>query len=88
MESFTEIIQVVTALGTMCTVLLGIRNAIKLSRTQANVQKIEIATNSMKDALVSSTAAASHAEGRAEGNKEGRADQTAERQAQKGDRPT
>ncbi len=31
-----------------------------------NVQKIEIATNSMKDALVKATAAASHLEGREE----------------------
>jgi len=32
----------------------------------ANVEKIELATNSMKDALVASTAKASHLEGRAE----------------------
>ena len=34
--------------------------------TAENVQKIEIATNSMKDALVKATATASHLEGREE----------------------
>lgn len=40
--------------------------SVKLNRTATNIQKIETATNSMKDALVASTAKASHAEGRAE----------------------
>jgi len=35
--------------------------------TQANVQKIETATNSMKDALVKATGEASHAAGVVEG---------------------
>ena len=39
----------------------------------ANVQKIELATNSMKDALVASTAKASHLEGRAEAEAEAEA---------------
>jgi len=35
-------------------------------QTAENVQKIELATNSMKDALVKATATASHLEGREE----------------------
>ena len=37
-----------------------------ISKMADNVQKIELATNSMKDALVKATAAASHLEGREE----------------------
>jgi hypothetical protein len=40
--------------------------------TAENVKKIEVATNHMKDALVASTAKASHAEGLAEGKAEER----------------
>jgi hypothetical protein len=39
-----------------------------------NVRKVEIATNSMKDALVASTAKASKAEGHAAGRAEMRAE--------------
>ena len=39
---------------------------VAITAVAANVQKIELATNSMKDQLVKSTAKASHLEGRAE----------------------
>lgn len=42
-------------------------------KTNKNVALVERATNSMKDALVASTARASHAEGTAEGLKAGTA---------------
>jgi hypothetical protein len=48
-------------------IIISSRNGRKLDSTISNVSKIEIATNSMKDALVASTAKASHAEGVAEG---------------------
>ena len=48
-------------------------------RTAENVQKIELATNSMKDALIVATAAASHLEGREE--------MRAETEAKAGDAP-
>jgi hypothetical protein len=41
--------------------------------TQANVSKVEVATNSMKDALVAATKAAAHAEGLEEGRLAGAA---------------
>ncbi len=41
-------------------------------RVKKNVEVIEIATNSMKDALVASTAKASEAEGHAKGLEQGR----------------
>jgi hypothetical protein len=48
-------------------IIISSRNGRKLDSTISNVSKIEIATNSMKDALVASTAKASYAEGVAEG---------------------
>lgn len=43
---------------------------LKVDASNENIHKIEIATNHMKDALVASTAKASHAEGLAEGKAE------------------
>ncbi len=53
-------------------VALGNRREISASRADiqdnaANVKKIEVATNSMKDALVQATRVAAHAQGLAEG---------------------
>lgn len=44
--------------------------AVKHAETDANVQKIELATNSMKDALVKATGDAAFAHGLAEGVKQ------------------
>lgn len=46
--------------------------------TQGDVRKIELATNSMKDALVLATAKASLAEGKAQGLVQGKAEGKAE----------
>jgi hypothetical protein len=48
------------------------RNGRKSKRIEENVKVIEIATNSMKDALVAATAKASLAEGTAAGLQQGR----------------
>jgi outer membrane murein-binding lipoprotein Lpp len=76
---------IITAVGTLLTaiasgtaVIIGALNTIKLNRTAADVRKIEVATNSMKDQLVAATATGAHAEGVAQG----RADMTAERKAE------
>lgn len=53
------------------TAFLAYRTHLATAITQTNVAKIEIATNSMKDALVEATGKASHAEGMAEGIKQG-----------------
>jgi putative effector of murein hydrolase len=50
-------------------ILTAIQNAIN----RRNIKKIELATNSMKDALVEATGRASHAEGKAEGMAEAEA---------------
>lgn len=75
--SGAEIALIITAAGTVLTsvasataVIIGALNTIKLNRTAAQVEKIEIATNSMKDALVSATASSAHAQGKSEGREE------------------
>lgn len=55
------------------TAILSWRTHAATKKTQENVQKIETATNSMKDALVKSTAEASHAAGMEEGRVAGEA---------------
>lgn len=54
------------------TAFLAYRTHLATQATQANVAKVEIATNSMKDALVKATGEASHAAGVAEGIKQER----------------
>lgn len=54
------------------------RTSEDILQTKKDVRKIELATNSMHDALVATTAKASHAVGKAEG----RAEVTAEDKAQ------
>jgi hypothetical protein len=73
----TLVISLVSAIGMCATAIIGVVNAVKLTRTSANIQKIETATNSMKDALVAATAKGSHAEGVVQG----RAEVTAEKKA-------
>jgi hypothetical protein len=60
----TEIALIITASGATVT---SLTSAILSLRNGFNIKKIEVATNSMKDALVNATAKASHAEGLAEG---------------------
>ena len=55
------------------TAFLAWRTHAAAKETQANVQKIETATNSMKDALVKATGEASHAAGVEEGRAAGEA---------------
>jgi hypothetical protein len=55
-------------------------NTKKTEKVQENVQKIETATNSMKDALIISTAQASLAEGKVQGRAEQKAETEAKNQ--------
>jgi threonine/homoserine/homoserine lactone efflux protein len=50
------------------------RNGQKSNRIAENVQTIEKATNGMREALIASTAKASHAEGAAAGLEQGRSE--------------
>lgn len=56
------------------TAFMAYRTHVAAVTTQTNVAKVEIATNSMKDALVKATGEASHAAGMAEGIAQGRQD--------------
>lgn len=58
-------------LGVACTNAYA---AVMAFRTHKLTHRVELATNSMKDALVSTTAKASHAEGKLEGVVEGKAE--------------
>lgn len=65
------LLNLATALATLGSIVFGIVfGAVKLNRTEANVQKIETATNSMKDALVLATATGEFAKGKTEGRNE------------------
>jgi hypothetical protein len=56
----TEVALIITASGTLLTAMGQLYNV-------WNIRRVERNTNSIKDALVASTARASHAEGLAEG---------------------
>lgn len=76
MIDYIGIAAIIGAAGTVITpivvaVLTRQQNR-KIEASAENVRKIEIATNSMKDALVAATAKASKAEGKAEGVEQGR----------------
>lgn len=80
MTDYAGIALIITAIGTMLTALTGIGAMLLTWRTHStvrasadNIQKIETATNSMKDALVLATGKAEHAAGRAQGQAEGAA---------------
>lgn len=66
----TEVALIIAASSTLVTSLVSAAISI---RNGFNIKKIEVATNSMKDALVSATAKASHLEGLAEGKANERA---------------
>ena len=75
------IAQVITALGIVIVAIYQIwanmtlkRMALSLKQVKEDVHKVEVATNSMKDALVKAAGEA----GMAEGEAKGRADQKAE----------
>ncbi len=61
----------VIALCNLVTAVLTWRSHRAVKETQVNVQKIETATNSMKDALVARTGEAAHAAGLEEGRAAG-----------------
>jgi hypothetical protein len=67
----------VAAIGSVLATVLGIINRLNIKLTQANVQKVETATNSMKDALVKATAASSFAEGHKQATDEAAAQRAA-----------
>ena len=54
-------------LGPYAGLFIGVINLMILRRAAANIKTVEIATNSMKDALVSATAKASDLEGEKRG---------------------
>ena len=83
----TVAIQIATAVGVFATAIIGVLNVIKLTRTALNIQKIETATNSMKDALVAATAKGSHAEGVVQGRAEVHAEQADETLSRVPNRP-
>ncbi len=62
------------SLATVAGVIISLRNGQKANKIAENVQTIEKATNSMKDALVQATAKASLAEGTAAGLAQGRSE--------------
>ena len=68
----SELTQLLLALGFFLNALGTIAGAIQSFRNGGKIEQIHKATNSMKDALVASTARASLAEGMAAGLKEGR----------------
>ena len=64
---FIALFNVITAIIAWQSKRVSEANGLKLQKTQDNVTKIEIATNSMKDALVKATGEAAHAAGIVEG---------------------
>lgn len=73
--------QIIVAIGTLITAItaaaISLANAFRLTKVAENVQTIEKATNSMKDALVAATARASFGEGEAKGLAQGRGESRA-----------
>lgn len=63
-----------TSLSLIIVALINTAGLVLIARMNRNIQKIETATNSMKDALVAKTDSAA----RAEGQLQGRADQLAD----------
>lgn len=74
MSWLADVSQFLTPIGVLATAWVSWDNKrilrkqnLEQARLASNVEKIEIATNSMKDELVKATARASRAEGLAEG---------------------
>ncbi len=66
LPSAGEIAQIITAMAALGAVILSWRNSRK-------IDQVHVATNSMKDALVTATGNAAHAAGKEEGRMEGEA---------------
>lgn len=64
----TALALLVTAVGTVVNLFLNYWTRREVKAQAENIQKIETATNSMKDALVKASGEAGHAAGLAEGN--------------------
>jgi hypothetical protein len=77
--SFQMIASLATLAGIVINTIMVLRTKADVLRTKADVRKIELATNSMKDALVKTTAEAAEFKGA----ERGRIEQTAERKAEK-----
>lgn len=82
MSTIGDYSQLVVAVTVVINCYLSFRNGLRAQRIaegihtiKKDVATVEKATNSMKDALVASTAKASHAEGMVEGRAEGIASQ-------------
>lgn len=69
------IVAVATLITAMTAAAISLLNAVRLTKVANNVQVIEKATNSMKDALVAASKEASLAEGTAVGLAQGRAEE-------------
>jgi len=61
----------VNAIGVIGGLLVSLRNGRKIDGQAGTIQKLELNTNSIKDALVKATGEAAHAAGVAEGRREG-----------------
>lgn len=68
----------ITSMTSLASLLVSLGNSRKSKKIAADVQTIEKATNSMKDALVAATAKASLAEGTAAGLEQGRSEAKSE----------
>ena len=74
MENYDFITKNINVIALVAIALVNLYTAIVTSHTNHNMAKVETATNSMKDALVASTAKASMAEGKAVGLQQGRSE--------------
>lgn len=63
MSVIGEIAQLLTAIAAVGAMVLSWRSSLKINKVGRDVEKVHLATNSMKDELVKATAAASRAEG-------------------------
>jgi CHASE3 domain sensor protein len=62
---------ILICIGTMITSIMSVLTFLRVEKVSHAVDKVEHATNSMKDDLVAATAKMSHAEGRKEAEDEG-----------------
>jgi len=67
-----NIILAVVAISNMVTAFLAYKNHQAVQQVKTDIKTVELATNSMKDALVAATDAAARAEGTARGLEQGR----------------
>ena len=81
MSDYSGIAQIITAIGIAAVALYTVwaklqldKLTLSLKKVEANVEKVELATNSMKDALVKATGDAALAEGIAKGRAEQKAE--------------